>query len=90
MCIRDRLSSGRDFREPLQGGSIKSMGILKPWAPTRSYGLVVRLDAGFAPVSSLHSRADGRRHGITSALEWRGELWLASRGGDELVAAPLA
>lgn len=88
--VAPALSSGRDFREPLQGGAIKSMGILKPWAPTRSYGLVVRLDAGFAPVSSLHSRADGRRHGITSALEWRGELWLASRGGDELVAAPLA
>ncbi|MFY9478112.1 MAG: strictosidine synthase [Aquabacterium sp.] len=84
--VAPSLASGRDFREPLQGGAIKSMGILKPWAPTRSYGLVVHLDRNYLPVDSLHSRADGRRHGITSALEWRGELYVASRGGDEIVA----
>lgn len=87
--VAPALSSGRDFKEPLQGGAIKSMGILKPWAPTRSYGLVVHLDASLAPASSLHSRADGRRHGITSAVEWCGELWMASRGGDEIVVTPL-
>lgn len=86
--VAPALSSGRDFKEPLQGGAIKSMGILKPWAPTRSYGLVVRLDAELAPVSSMHSRADGRRHGVTSVLEWQGELLIASRGGGEVVAAP--
>jgi hypothetical protein len=87
--VAPALSAGRDFKEPLQGGAIKSMGILKPWAPTRSYGLVVRLDAGFAPVSSMHSRADGHRHGITSAVEWNGELLISSRGGDEVIATPI-
>ncbi|MFZ5526522.1 MAG: strictosidine synthase [Pseudomonadota bacterium] len=84
--VAPSLASGRDFREPLQGGAIKSMGILKPWAPTRSYGLVVKLDRSYLPVDSMHSRADGRRHGVTSALEWRGELYVASRGGDQIVA----
>ena len=30
------------------GRRLKQLGILKPWAPTRSYGLVVRLDARFS------------------------------------------
>ena len=45
------------------------MGIHKPWAPSRSYGLVVRLDAAMRPVASFHSRANGHRHGVTSAIE---------------------
>lgn len=79
--VAPALESGSDFREPLQGGAIKSMGVLKPWAPTRSYGLVVRLDAQFNPLFSLHSRADGRRHGVTSVLEHQQQLWVASQGG---------
>ncbi len=63
------LYSNRSFLEPLQGGGVKQMGMLKPWAPCRSYGLVVRLDEDFEPQASLHSRADGRRHGVTSVLE---------------------
>ena len=53
----------------MQGGGLKQLGILKPWAPTRSYGLVVRRDAEGEPRASFHSRADGRRHGITSCVE---------------------
>jgi hypothetical protein len=33
----------------------------------------------------MHSRAGGRRHGITSAVEHDGKLWLTSKGGDEVV-----
>lgn len=83
--IAPALSSGSSFLEPMQGGALKQMGILKPWAPTRSYGLVVELNADFTPVQSLHSRAGGRRHGITSVLDVDGELWAASRGGNEIV-----
>lgn len=87
--IAPALRSGYSFREPMQGGALKQMGILKPWAPTRSYGLVVELDAGFVPLRSFHSRAGGKRHGITSAVEAGGKLWLTSKGGDELVAVAL-
>lgn len=84
--VAPALYSGRSFLEPLQGGGVKQMGILKPWAPARSYGLVIRLDAGFAPTASLHSRADGRHHGVTSLLEHAGTLLVASKGGDAILA----
>jgi hypothetical protein len=87
--IAPALRSGRSFREPMQGGALKQMGILKPWAPTRSYGLVVELDAGFVPLRSVHSRAGGSRHGVTSAVEAGGKLWATAKGGDELVAIDL-
>jgi hypothetical protein len=83
--VAPALSSGRDFREPMQGGAIKSMGILKPWAPTRSYGLLVQLDARFQPVRSFHSRADGRHHGITSVVARGDSVLAASRGGGRIL-----
>jgi hypothetical protein len=84
--IAPTLRSGASFKEPMQGGAVKVHGIFKPWAPTRSYGLLVRLDADLAPLASFHSRADGRRHGIVSACEWGGGVVFASRG-DNLVGA---
>lgn len=84
--VAPALASGLDFREPMQGGGIKSMGMLKPWAPTRSYGLVCKLDADFQPQSSAHSRADGRRHGVTSAVEMKGRLYVGCQGGGEVVS----
>jgi len=57
------------------------MGIHKPWSPSRSYGLVVRLDAEMRPLHSFHSRADGNRHGICSVVEHDGSLYVASKGG---------
>lgn len=87
--IAPALASGRHFSEPMQGGALKQMGQLKPWAPSLSGGLVVEFNAAWTPVRSLHSRAGGRRHGIT-ALGQHGEtLWLASTGGDEIVAVSL-
>lgn len=79
-CLR----SGSDFREALQGGGVKQMGVLKPWAPSLSYGLVIRLDADLRSVSSLHSRANGHVHGITSVatgdLNGQSHLWVGARG----------
>lgn len=83
--IAPALSSGRSFLEPLQCGGIRTMGVHKPWSPSRSYGMVVRLDRDWRPACSLHSRADGSRHGITSAVEHEGRLVAASKGGDCLV-----
>lgn len=80
--IAPALASSRSFLEPLQCGGIKTMGIHKPWSPSRSYGLVVRLDRNMQPQFSLHSRANSTRHGICSVAEKDGRLFIASRGGD--------
>ncbi|NMM45717.1 SMP-30/gluconolactonase/LRE family protein [Rhodospirillaceae bacterium KN72] len=74
-----------DPDQPLQQGSVRQMGILKPWAPSRSYGLVVRCDASMTPVESWHSRADGTRHGITATCERGGVVFAASKGAGELL-----
>lgn len=87
--IAPSYASGMSFSEPLQGGALKQMGILKPWAPTRSYGLVVELDGDFTPRRSFHSRSGGRRHGITAVLDHDGELWLTSRGCGEVLRLQL-
>lgn len=75
------LASGRSFLEPMQLGSLRTMGTLKPWAPTRSYGLLVHLDGQYRPTGSAHSRSDGTRHGITSSVEWGDRVLVASKGG---------
>jgi len=84
--IAPALSSGQSFLEPLQCGGIRTMGVHKAWAPSRSYGLVVRLGPDHAPLASLHSRANGRRHGTTSAIETGGRLLIASKGGNCVLA----
>ncbi|QND55564.1 hypothetical protein [Mesorhizobium huakuii] len=84
--IAPTLASSRSFLEPLQCGGIRTMGIHKPWSPSRSYGLVVRLDPKMQPQFSLHSRANGTRHGICSVAEKDGQLFIASRGGDCVLA----
>jgi hypothetical protein len=86
--IAPTLSPARSFLEPMQGGALRSHGILKPWSPTRSYGLLVRLDARFRPVASYHSRADGNHHGITSCIEVGSRLLVTSKGGNAILAMP--
>jgi hypothetical protein len=83
--IAPGLSSGSSFLEPLQCGGIKTMGIHKPWAPSRSYGLVARLDSAWRPIASYHSRSNGYRHGITSLVELGDRLLVGSKGGDVIL-----
>jgi hypothetical protein len=83
--IAPALSSAASFLEPLQCGGVKTMGVHKPWSPSRSYGLVVRLDAAFRPIASFHSRANGARHGITSVLEAEGRVLVAAKGGGAIL-----
>ena len=89
--IAPRLSSGHTFLEPMQGAHIKTMGILKPWAPPRSYGLVIRLSPEGLPRYSLHSRVDGsqsrrrRRGGVPAAISSS-----SPRDPQDPPAAPLA
>jgi hypothetical protein len=85
-----RLSSGHSFKEPLQGAHIRTMGVMKPWAPPRSYGLVIRLSADGSPRYSLHSRADGVNHGVVAAVEFGGDLVVIAKGPGRVLKLPLA
>ena len=85
-----RLRSGNTFKEPLQGAHIKTMGVMKPWAPPRSYGLVIRLSADGLPRYSLHSRVDGVNHGIVSAVEFGDHLIMVAKGPRRILRLPLA
>ena len=87
--IAPALSSGHSFLEPLQGAGVKQMGMLKPWAPPRSYGLVLRVSADGRILSSLHSQVDGRHHGVTAVVECAGALWVASKGAGRLLRIDL-
>ena len=85
--IRPALRGLNNGLEPLQGGQIRKLGVIKPWAPPRSYGLVARLDEEGHAVSSMHSRGGGDRHGVTSARQYGDRLLLAVRGGDRVLEA---
>jgi hypothetical protein len=71
--------------EPTQLGGVKQYGAKKPWAPARSYGLVIRLDSELAPIASLHSRVDGKRHGMTGVAAAGGTLFMTSKGNGKLL-----
>lgn len=88
--IAPALNSGSTFLEPLQGAGVKMRGVLKPWAPPRSYGLVMKLSADGTIQYSLHSRLDGRHHGVVSAIECRSNLYVLSKGSGKLLRLPVA
>jgi hypothetical protein len=90
LWIRPALRTRGSHLEPLQGGGIKKLGIRKPWAPPRSYGLVVRLDSQCEPLRSFHSRVDGRQHGIMAAREFDDHLYVAAKGNDCVLVQDLA
>jgi sugar lactone lactonase YvrE len=87
--IAPALSSGHSFLEPLQGAGVKQMGVMKPWAPPRSYGLVLQVSANGRIQRSLHSQVDGRHHGITALAEHGGQLYAASKGSGRLLRVDL-
>jgi hypothetical protein len=83
--VAPALSSGVSFKEVLQYGALKQMGILKAWAPTWSYGLVALLGSDFHPVASWHSRTDGNKHGVTSVANYREKLIVGAKGAGQAV-----
>jgi sugar lactone lactonase YvrE len=83
--IAPALASGGDCLEPMQFGSIKALGIQKPWAPPRSYGLVVRINEDGDVVESLHSRVGGHHHGVTAACETSQGLVIVSKGSGQVL-----
>ena len=83
--IAPRLPARGDCLEPMQLGGLKALGIEKPWAPPRSYGLLARLDADGEVVETLHSRVGGRYHGITAAIETAQGLVIVSKGSGRVL-----
>ena len=86
--IAPSLRSGATFLEPMQGAHIKTMGVVKPWAPPVSYGLVIRLSPEGEPVYSLHSRVGGRNHGVVAAVECGGKLYVLAKGAGRILCLP--
>lgn len=84
--IAPNLQAGRTFLEPIQGGARKMLNRLKPWSPSWSYGLIARCDSDMRPLESLHSRADGAVHGITSLCGVNGTLFAGAKGSGIIVA----
>ncbi len=80
LWVGPTLGGSFDYREPTQIGRIKKLGIQKPWAPPRSYGLVARLDQSGRAIDSFHSRTSGKFHGVTSVAVDRGRVLVASKG----------
>jgi len=83
--IAPAYAGGSDCLEPMQIGAVKALGIQKPWAPPRSYGLLVHLDADGEATSSIHSRAGGAFHGITGACATQQGTVIAARGAGRLL-----
>lgn len=84
--IAPAIETGLDYFEPVQSGGVRRLGMVKPWAPTRSYGLVVRLGADFNPRASYHSRAGAKRHGVTGVAEWGDRVFVACAATKQLLA----
>jgi hypothetical protein len=83
--IAPTLKSGESYFEPVQGGGVRHLGKVKPWAPSRSYGLLLELTAGLGVRASFHSRADAKRHGITSACAVAGSVYATSAATGEVL-----
>jgi SMP-30/gluconolaconase/LRE-like protein len=90
LWIGPTLDGRFNYREPTQIGRIKKLGIQKPWAPARSYGLVARLNRQGEAVESLHSRVDGRVHGVTSVRAVGPRILAISKGRNCLVDLPVS
>ena len=90
LWIGPSLDGKFNYREPTQIGRIKKLGIQKPWAPPRSYGLVARLDSSGEVIESLHSRVGGHIHGVTSVCAVREALLALAKGRNFLVELPEA
>lgn len=88
--IAPALNSGTTFLEPLQGAGVKMRGVIKPWAPPRSYGLVMKLSADGTILYSLHSRLDGHHHGVVAAVECASNLYVLSKGSGKLLRLAVA
>jgi hypothetical protein len=70
---------------PIELGATRLFGEVKPWAPSFSYGLLIMLDHAMMPLGSAQSRANGRRHAISDATIWNGDVIAVSRASGEIL-----
>ena len=70
---------------PIELGATRLFGEIKPWAPSFSYGLLIALGGDMMPAAAAHSRADGRRHAISDALVWNGDVIAVSKASGEIL-----
>ncbi|MEV0075309.1 hypothetical protein AB0H58_02760 [Nocardia neocaledoniensis] len=75
-----RLRCPDPYTDTLQLGQLRVHGVIKPWAPARSYGLAFRIDPRGRIAESAHSRADSDRHGVTGVASRDGRIVVAARG----------
>ncbi len=85
LWIAPQYASGRSYLEPLQGGGMRKLGILKPWAPPRSYGFVGHIDGHGEFDCSLQSRVGGQSHGVVSVVESGGDLLVVSKARGQVL-----
>lgn len=83
--VAPMLRTTRHPIEQVQGGQLLVVGKIKPWAPSRSFGLLVELAPDWTPVASYHSRSDGTRHGITRGWRQAGLRYAVSAGTGEII-----
>jgi hypothetical protein len=83
--IVPQLRSENVYRDPLQIGQQRVMGVIKPWAPPRSYGLAFRMDLDGRVVESVHSRPDGDRKGVTGVAPTKDGVYVSCRGARVVV-----
>lgn len=75
-----QLRNDNPYTSALQLGQLRVLGVLKPWAPARSYGLAAVIDREGRFASSLHSMVDGTQHGVTRVVSRGDHLVIAVRG----------
>lgn len=90
LWVSPQVQSSGSFHEPLQMAAQKQLGIIKPWAPSRTYGLVIKYDAEGRAAFSFHDRADGTVHGIVAAVEAGGSLYVLSKAMKAVLKLDLA
>ncbi|MFI7529281.1 hypothetical protein [Nocardia salmonicida] len=81
-----RLRCPDPYTDTLQLGQLRVHGVIKPWAPARSYGLAFRIDQRGRIAESVHSRVDSDRHGVTGVASRDGRIVVAARGFRNLLA----
>nr|MCW2728222.1 hypothetical protein [Aeromicrobium sp.] len=80
-----RLRNDNPYTSALQLGQLRVLGVLKPWAPARSYGLVAVIDRHGRFTASWHSRVDGSQHGVTAVVARDHHLVMAVRGSRDVI-----
>ncbi|WP_230173533.1 hypothetical protein [Rhizobium sp. CECT 9324] len=83
--ISPRASPDFSHDFPIELGATRLFGEIKPWAPSFSYGLLITLDENFMPMGSMQSRANGRRHAISDAVIWNGDVIAVSQASGEIL-----